>query len=115
MIKAHIDTHSFVHFVPSLHRYLDMPDVVSMMAPKPLMVQQCRKDALYPPVGMQDSLKKIAGVYEKAGVKDHFAGRFYPGPHRFDQRMQNDAFDWLDEHLKGWFEKPLGAREDCRV
>jgi hypothetical protein len=100
MIKAHIDTHSFVHFVPLLHQYLDLPDVVSMMAPKPLMVQQCREDGLYPLAGMRDSLKKIATVYDKAGVKDRFTGRFFPGRHRFDQQMQNDAFDWLDKQLK---------------
>jgi len=99
MIKAHIDTHSAVHFVPSLHQYLDLPDVVSMMAPKPLMVQQCRKDALYPPEGMRQSIEKIAKVYEKADVGNQFAGRFYDGGHRFDQAMQNDAFDWLDAHL----------------
>ena len=29
MIKAHIDTHSFVHFLPGLHRYLDLPDVAA--------------------------------------------------------------------------------------
>jgi len=100
MIKAHVDTHSFVHFVPGLHQHLDMPDVVSMMAPKPLMVQQCRQDGLYPLVGMEQSLKKIAAVYDKAGVGDRFEGRFFPGGHRFDQPMQNVAFDWLDQQLK---------------
>jgi len=99
MIRRHVDTHSWVHFVPGLHRFLDMPDVVSMMAPKPLMVQQCRQDGLFPPAGMQDSVDKIAAVYEKAGVKDRFAGRFFDGGHRFDQKMQDDAFDWFDRQL----------------
>jgi len=26
MLKAHIDTHSWVHFLPGLHRYLDWPE-----------------------------------------------------------------------------------------
>ena len=51
MIRRHIDTHSFVHFVPDLHRYLDLPDVVALRAPKPLLVQQCRQDGLFPPAG----------------------------------------------------------------
>ncbi len=100
MARRHIDTHSWVHFVPSLHRYMDWPDVVGMMAPKPLMVQQCRQDGLFPLTGMRESLERIAAVYEKAGVKTHFDGRFYDGGHRFDVPMQEDAFDWFDRHLK---------------
>ncbi|MCS6865304.1 MAG: alpha/beta hydrolase family protein [Gemmataceae bacterium] len=100
MIKAHVDTHSFVHFIPMLHQYLDWPDVVSMMAPKPLMVQQCSQDRLFPFDGMNDSLRRIEAVYEKAGVRKNFAGRFYDAPHMFSKTMQDDAFAWFDHHLK---------------
>jgi len=100
MIRAHIDTHSWVHFLPTIHRYLDLPDVVSMMAPKPLMVQQCSQDGLFPLGGMKESVEKIAAVYEKAGAKKQFSGVFYDIPHRFSRAMQEDAFDWFDWHLK---------------
>ena len=62
MMKAHIDTHSWVHYLPALHQFLDLPDVVSMMAPKPLMVQQCSQDGLFPLEAMEESLEKIAAV-----------------------------------------------------
>jgi len=39
-------------------------------------------------------------LYAKAGVSDHYEGRFYPGPHKLDARMQQDAFDWFDRWLK---------------
>jgi dienelactone hydrolase len=100
MIRAHLDTHSFVHFVPGLHRWLDLPDVVSLMAPKPLLVQQCAQDLLFPPAGMKEAVEKIAAVYAKAGVKERFSGRFYEEPHRFTIKMQDEAFAWLDEQLK---------------
>jgi dienelactone hydrolase len=100
MVKAHLDTHSFVHFVPHLHRSLDLPDVVSMAAPRALLVQQCEKDGLFPLEGMKESLDAIARVYEKAGVKDRFTGRFYKVPHQFTKTMQDDAFAFLDLHLK---------------
>jgi dienelactone hydrolase len=101
MIERHIDTHSFAHFVPGLHQHLDLPDVVSMLAPKPLLVQQCKQDGLFPLAGMEASVAKIAAVYEKAGIKDRFHGRFYDVPHRFDVAMQDEAFAWLDQQLKG--------------
>jgi dienelactone hydrolase len=100
MVKAHLDTHSFVHFVPGLHRWLDLPDVVSMMAPRPLLVQQCSQDRLFPLAGMKDAVDRIGAVYEKAGAKERFTGRFYDAPHQFTRAMQDDAFAFLDHHLK---------------
>jgi len=100
MIERHIDTHSFAHFVPGLHQHLDLPDVVALRAPLPLLVQQCRQDGLFPVQGMEDSLTKIGAIYQKAGAKEKFSGRFYDVPHRFDVAMQNDAFTWLDRQLK---------------
>jgi len=101
MIQEKIDTHSWVHFVPHLHPYLDLPDVISMMAPKPLMVQQCNQDRLFTLDGMKESVEKIATVYAKAGVKDKFQGRFYDAPHTFNKTMQDEAFEWFDKVLKG--------------
>jgi dienelactone hydrolase len=100
MIKRHIDTHSFVHFIPTVHRYVDLPDVVAFRAPKPLMVQQCRQDGLFPLEGMEVSVQKIAAIYKKGGASDSFAPRFYDRPHIFDVDMQEDAFAWFDGHLK---------------
>ena len=100
MAHARIDTHSWVHFAPTLHRYLDLPDVVSMMAPKPLLVQQCAHDDLYTPPGMQAAVDKIAAVYKKAGAEGAFSGQFYDTKHRFTREMQDDAFAFFEKHLK---------------
>ncbi|MFZ5927041.1 MAG: dienelactone hydrolase family protein [Acidobacteriota bacterium] len=100
MMRGHMDTHSFVHFVPGLHRHMDLPDVAGLRAGRPLMVLQCRGDALFPPEGMQASVDKLAAIYAKAGAKDLYAARFYEGPHRFDVPMQEDAFAWLERWLK---------------
>jgi dienelactone hydrolase len=99
MIHAHLDTHSWIHFLPALHRHLDWPDVASLAAPRSLLVLQCSRDGLFPPVGMKESVKKIAAAYEQAGVKDKFTGRFYDAPHRFTRQMQDDAFAWFDRQL----------------
>jgi dienelactone hydrolase len=100
MIQSHLDIHSFVHFVPQLHRWLDLPDVVSMTAPRALLVQQCSQDALFTPAGMKEAVDRIGRVYEKAGAKDRFTGRFYDVPHRFTRAMQEDAFAFLERELK---------------
>jgi hypothetical protein len=49
---------------------------------------------------MKESLDVIGKVYEKAGAKEKFVGRFYNEPHKFTKAMQDDAFTFLDKHLK---------------
>lgn len=100
MIKAHVDTHSWVHFLPTVHRYLDWPDVASLAAPRALLVQQCAQDRLFPAEGMKASVEKIAACYAKADARSQFAGRFYDAPHSYTRSMQDEAFAWFDRHLK---------------
>ena len=101
MIRRHVDTHSNVHFLPGMARYLDLPDLIAARVPKPVMVQYCSRDPLYPLEGMKESEKKIAAIYAKAGAPENFQSRFYNLPHTFSIEMQEEAFDFLDEHLKG--------------
>jgi dienelactone hydrolase len=100
MIKAHIDTHSWVHFLPGLHRWLDLPDVATLAAPRALLVQQCSQDRLFPPEGMKESATTIEKAFHKAGVKEMFAGQFHDAPHQFTKGMQDEAFAWFDKHLE---------------
>ncbi len=100
MIQAHVDTHSWVHYVPGLQKYLDLPDVAMLAAPRPLLVQQCQQDRLFPLAGMRASIERIADGYAKAGVKDRFTGRVYDVPHTFTRPMQDDAIDWFDRQLR---------------
>src|SRR5207244_4917078 len=92
MVKAHLDTPSFVHFLPGLHTVLDLPDLAALAAPRALAVQQCRQDRLFPPEGMAEAIRRIAAAYLAAGSPDQFDGRSYDGPHRFGLGMQDDAF-----------------------
>jgi dienelactone hydrolase len=99
MLQAHVDTHSFVHFLPALHSYLDWPDIASLTAPRSLMVLQCSRDQLFPLGGMKEAVEKITAGYEHAGVKDRFVGRFYDVPHCYTRQMQDDAFVWFESRL----------------
>ena len=100
MIRKHVATHSFVHFLPGLARFLDLPDVIACRAPKPLMVQQCSRDELYPREGMKEAVEKIAAIYRKSGATARFEGRFYDEPHIFSRKMQEEAFEWMDRWLQ---------------
>ncbi len=100
LIKAHIDTHSFSHFLPGLTRYMDLPDMLGALVPKPLMVLQCSQDGLYTLESMKEAVDKLEKIYDKAEVPDKFSGKFFDTTHRFTIEMQEEAFRWFDQHLK---------------
>lgn len=99
LIKAHINTHSFSHFLPGLTHHMDLPDMIGAFAPKPLMVLQCTRDGLYTLDSMKEACTKIEQIYAKANASQNYAYKFYDHEHRFSAEMQDDAFQWLDHHL----------------
>lgn len=100
MLQAHVDTHSWIHFLPGLARLMDLPELVALTAPRALFVQQCKQDRLFPLAGMEASIRRIAQLYDAAGNAARFRGQFYDEPHRWTLAMQDEAFAWLDEQLE---------------
>lgn len=86
--------------IPGLQQLMDLPDVVSMHAPEPLMVIQGTQDGLFTNEGVQQAYDKIAAVYKKAGAPTHFKPVTYDGPHEFNADMQDKAYAFLDRYLK---------------
>lgn len=95
--KSH--THTWMTYVPLLPRDLDFSEILGLRLPLPTMVQNCREDPLYTMKGMKAADRVLAEVYAKAGVADKYDGRFYPGGHKFDLEMQEDAFAFWDRWL----------------
>ena len=91
--------HTWMIYTPGLYRSLDLPDAAALHAPGALLVQQCRRDDLYPMSGMQAAVDKLTKIYAKAGWPEKFRGTFYDAPHCFNPRMQDEAFDWLEQWL----------------
>ena len=68
------------------------------------MALELRQESCSHPVlesGVAVAFTAFAGVYGKAGVKGKFEGRFHDEPHKFTIKMQDEAFAFLNRHLKG--------------
>jgi hypothetical protein len=68
-------------------------------APLPLLVQYDLGDDLFTKDGMRKAHARLQNHYASVGKPDTNTGQFYPGPHKFDLKMQAVAFDWLREHF----------------
>ena len=99
LLRNRIKSHRLFMYVPRLSQFLDLPDVIALRAPSPLMVQYDRDDELFTLEGQSQADEKIAKLYSEVGHPENYVGKFYPGPHKFDVEMQEDAFAWLGRHL----------------
>jgi dienelactone hydrolase len=96
--KSH--THTWMLYVPGLPRCLDYPEILGLRAPAHVFVLNDSADPLFTLGEMQAADRILGEVYLKAGAPDQYRCKFYPGPHKFDVEMQEDAFAWVDDILK---------------
>lgn len=80
------------NYVPHLWEYLDMGDIGSLIAPRPLWIQSCRGDRLNGPRGIVNAEEQVAVIraaYELLGAPRRLLHEECDGPHR-----------WHGEHLE---------------
>jgi len=94
-------THTWMMYIPGLSTLMDFTDLYSLHGAKPTMVLYDTDDPLYTPKGQEDADSRLRAIYMKMGVPELYHGQFFPGPHKFDVKMQEIAFDWFDKWLKG--------------
>jgi dienelactone hydrolase len=99
-MDTHLRHHTWMIYVPRQLEFLDLPDVASLNAPRPLMIINCKKDELYTVDAMQTAADKLAAIYKKLDASDRFKAIWYDVPHSLNVEMQNDAIAWLEKWLK---------------
>ncbi len=94
------NTTGFTKLLPGLYRLLDMPDVVSMAAPRALLNINGSQDRLFPiDTGIKPAYRTLEAVYAKLAAPDKFRGHLYDAPHEFNAEMQAEAWAWLKKWL----------------
>lgn len=86
--------------LPGVWDRIDIPDMISMAAPKACMVVSGTQDMLFPPLGQQEAEKQISEAYSWAGRPDLFRNFAPAKPHCYDAEIQEEALSWFDKHLK---------------
>ncbi|HEX4849241.1 MAG TPA: hypothetical protein VFV08_00475, partial [Puia sp.] len=91
--------HTWMVYVPLLPNELDFPEILSLRLPLPTLVLNDEDDDLYTLSEMKQADRILAEIYHKAAADDRYKCSYYPGPHKFDARMQEEAFNWFDKWL----------------
>lgn len=93
-------THTWMTYVPVLPNEMDFPEILGLRVPLPTLVLNDSDDFLYTLPEMERADRILREVYRKAGADEKYACSFHPGEHKFDAKMQAEAFDWFDRWLK---------------
>lgn len=92
-------THTWMLYAPLLPKYLEFPEIFGLRVPLPTMVMNNSEDQLFTLSEMEKADNILKDLYQKANAAEKYVSKFYSGPHKFDEEMQSDAFDWLDRWL----------------
>ncbi len=93
-------THTWMTYVPLLPNELDFPEIFGLRVPLPTLVLNDSEDTLYTIAEMERADQILSEVFKKAGAAGKYRCSYYPGPHKFDKKMQAEAFNWFDKWLK---------------
>lgn len=100
LLFDHYHSHTWMVYVPGQHAWLDLPDVATLNAPRPLLVINCLKDQLFTMEGMKAAEAKVAEVYSRLGAPERFKCNYYDEPHSLKIPAQDDAIAWFEHWLR---------------
>lgn len=87
---------------PKAAAYTEEWGVLSLVAPRALMVVSATRDAFQFSVGeAEKSLAKARHVFELQGVEDRLKHAVFESGHAYNQPMREAMYGWMTLHLKG--------------
>jgi len=82
--------HCSCNYVPGLYEWADFPDIAGLIAPRFLIVQSGKKDAIFPIESVRKAYEKIASVYKIFGKPDNVRMHEHEGYHSFRSESLDD-------------------------
>ncbi len=94
-VGSHCDCVSMVN----TYRW-DYPLVAALVAPRPLLISNTDKDALFPLDGVLRIHQKVRDIYKLYNAEKNLGLHITESPHRDTQELQIHAFVWFNRFLK---------------
>lgn len=92
---------AFYMLHPGLAGHLDIPDIASIAAPRPMLIYSGGQDKLFPAEAVNDAFAKVHNVWASQNAQDKLETRTWPElGHVFYKEQQDAVFLWLDKWLK---------------
>jgi len=89
--------HCVDNYVPELVNHAEMPDILGLIAPRPLLIESGSHDPIFPIEAAKKAYEKLKEIYEFLNASDKIDSDFFEGQHEISGAK---AYDWLERWLK---------------
>jgi len=89
--------HCACNFVPGLHRFGEMYDLVGLIAPRPILIEAGSRDPIFPLEAVKKSVARTREVYRVFGAENKIETDYFEGRHQISGKR---AYDFLMEELQ---------------
>jgi dienelactone hydrolase len=90
--------HCACNYLPGVLRVAELPDLLELLAPRPLFLESGERDPIFPRAGFEQAVRQVTGAYTAAGAAARLESDLHPGGHEVSGRR---SFDWLAHTLTG--------------
>jgi dienelactone hydrolase len=90
--------HCADNYVPGLMKVAEMPDIIGLIAPRPLLIESGEEDRGFPVQGVRKAIQQLESIYQTANAEQNLEKDIHPGKHEISG---NKAYNWLQKHLLG--------------
>ncbi len=88
--------HCNCNFVPGLHRFGEIYDLVGLIAPRPMLVEAGSRDPIFPIAAVKEAVTRAREVYGVWGAQNEIETDYFEGRHRVNGEK---AYDFLWDKL----------------
>ncbi|MGO4543458.1 dienelactone hydrolase family protein [Paenibacillus sp. 2TAB23] len=88
--------HCIDNYTPGLLVHAELPELIGLIAPRPLFLESGEHDPIFPVAGFRKAAADIKGIYEAEGAGDKLEIDVFPGVHEVSGRL---SYDWLKRTL----------------
>ena len=89
-------SHCACNFIPGLHAFGEMYDLVGLIAPRPMLVEAGNKDCIFPLKAVKHSVAKARRIFNLFGAGADFETDYFEGRHQISGAR---AYDFLWKKL----------------
>ncbi|GIP37855.1 hypothetical protein J31TS4_11350 [Paenibacillus sp. J31TS4] len=88
--------HCVDNYVPGLSLVADMPDLIGLIAPRPLLIEAGTRDPIFPEPAVREAVDKLRRIYRLLAAEDDLELDLFEGGHEISGQV---AYDWLQRVL----------------
>ncbi|SDD06617.1 Dienelactone hydrolase [Paenibacillus sp. UNCCL117] len=88
--------HCVCNFTPGVLTQAELPELMGLIAPRPLFLESGERDPIFPAAGFLRAADDLRSIYRSRQAEEALSFDLFPGGHEVSGRR---SFDWLKDRL----------------